>query len=897
MPKVNTALLAFNRGEIATHALGRIDVEQLRLAAQTQVNWLPLTLGPMVFRPGLGYLGATKSNAPAKMVPFVFATDDKALIELTASFMRVWVDDELLTVPSVSTTVTNGDFASSAGWTLTASAGAFSSIGGGVLALHAKALGSSAFCERAVSVILADRTVEHRLRIVVNRGPVTFQIGSSSGAEDIFSRTNLGTGTHSIAFTPNAANFYPRLSTLTRTTKSIESMQIEAAGTLELPAPWLLPDQASLRFAQSGDVIYVACDGFQPRQIERRDNNSWSITLYEQVGGPFSPRSDWSENIQMSVAANVGTATMNSNGNYFDATKHVGSLIAIDASGQNRAEDVAEENYFIQPIKVSGVNTADRFFSWTVSGTWVGTLTLQRSIVGPDEGFLEVADETANGTYTNDDSATHANVEAWYRVGFQATEYTSGSATVTVVYNGGGGRGEARVFAVNSTTEAQIDITDIFEDGRFNLNWRPGAWSDDLGWPSCVEFHDGRLFWAGRDNIWGSISDDFPNFDETNVTAAGPINRTFGNGPFATVNWLLSLQRLIAGRDSSCVSIRSSSFDAPLTPTDFTMRDCSSHGSANLAAVKVDSRGIYVDKSGQRVYELLYDAESGDYKVRDLTRLNPNIGDEGFVDIAVQRQSDTRVYFVRGDGDVAALSYDVDDEVGAWWRVEAGGAIANIESVCVLPGELEDNVYFVVNRFINGATKRYLEKMARTDECRGGTINKLADSFIEYSGVSATIISGLSHIEGETVCAWGNGKDLGTYTVAFGAITLSEAVTYAVIGLPYTGRFKSAKLAYGAAMGTPLTQKKKIDHIGLVLADTHYQGLEYGPDFDTMDNLPLVEEGVATPADTIWSEYDVPMAEFAGEWHTDSRLCLRATSPRPATVIALALGITTHDKA
>jgi hypothetical protein len=51
----------------------------------------------------------------------------------------------------------------------------------------------------------------------------------------------------------------------------------------------------------------------------------------------------------------------------------------------------------------------------------------------------------------------------------------------------------------------------------------------------------------------------------------------------------------------------------------------------------------------------------------------------------------------------------------------------------------------------------------------------------------------------------------------------------AVVGLPYTGEFQSAKLAYAAALGTALNQKKRIDHIGLVLTDTHYQGLEYAP--------------------------------------------------------------------
>jgi hypothetical protein len=221
-----------------------------------------------------------------------------------------------------------------------------------------------------------------------------------------------------------------------------------------------------------------------------------------------------------------------------------------------------------------------------------------------------------------------------------------------------------------------------------------------------------------------------------------------------------------------------------------------------------------------------------------------------------------------------------------------------VDSVTVLPGALEDAVYYCVKRTINGAVTRYIEKLARLDECEGGIINKNLDSHIVYSGAAATTITGLSHLIGQTVGVWGNGKDLGTFTVSgAGEITgLSEGVMNAVVGLPYVGQFQSAKLAYAAALGTALNQKKRIDHIGLVLADTHFQGLKYGPDFVTLDPLPLVEEHTATPADTVWSEFDTPMIEFPGEWHADSRLCLQAESPRPCTVVACAIGITTHDK-
>lgn len=893
MAKDIPLFFAFNHGEVSKSALSRIDQTALRLAAEEQINWQPSVLGPMSLRAGLGYLGSTFNDSVAEFLSFIFGVSDTALIELTNQLMRVWVNDALITAPSVSTTITNGDFSSGTGWTLSATPStALAQVAGGALLLHSEPLGGAAYAERAVTVAAPDQNVVHRLRIVVTRGPVTFQIGSTSGAEDYFARTSLGSGTHSIAFTPTSGTFYPRLSTNTRTTKNIDSIQVESAGTVTIPAPWLAADLPYVRYVQSGDIIYVACDGYQQRQIERRDNGSWSIVLFEQTGGPYAPQPSWATEIVLTPNQhNGGNGTIDTASNYFKSA-YVNSLINIDCSGQQRVELLGAENEFSQPIKVEGVNTEDRKITITINGSWVGTVTTQRSVVSDTEGFVDVSTNTVNATFNIDDSATHANVTVWYRQGFKAGEYTSGTANIQCSYSGGGGRGEARIITLNSSQEVAMEVTNLFESGAGSKTWAPSDWSNDLGWPSACGIHDGRLFYGGRDKIWGSVSDDYTNFDETNVTDAGPINRSFGFGPFANVNWILSLNRLIVGRDASVVSIRSSAFDSPLTPTDFTMRDCSSKGTARLPAVKIDDNGVYVDKSGRRVYELAFDGSKGDYGDKDLTRLNLDIGAQGFVDIAVQRQPDTRIHLVRGDGLAAVLIYDVPDQVIAWYRVQTDGVI---ENVVVLPGDQEDAVYYVVKRTINGATKRYLERFALDSNCVGGTLNYQADAYVVISQASSTTITGLSHLEAKTVCVWANGKDLGTYTVASGQIVVSEAVTSAIVGLVYTATFQSAKLAYAAQIGTALNQKKKIDHVGFVLLNTHYQGLEYGPDFTTMDNLPLVEEDAITSANTVWSEYDAEMIQFPGEWHTDTRLCLRATAPRPCTMMGATFTLTTNE--
>jgi hypothetical protein len=271
--------------------------------------------------------------------------------------------------------------------------------------------------------------------------------------------------------------------------------------------------------------------------------------------------------------------------------------------------------------------------------------------------------------------------------------------------------------------------------------------------------------------------------------------------------------------------------------------------------------------------------------------LVPDLNAAGISRIAVQHRPDVRVHCVREDGTVGVLIFDRAENVICWINVETDGVV---EEVIVMPEAGEERVYYVVRRTIDGATVRYLERWAREDECRGDAITKLADSFIVYDGAATANIGGLSHLEDETVVVWADGRDMGSHTVSAGQITLEEAVSQAVIGLGYTARWKSTKRAFAAALGTALTVKGRIDKVGLILADTHAQGLRFGADFDHLNSIPLadlpritVDDEEVPDTDHVFEAYDEELITFPGSsWTTDSRVCLEAAAPRPAGVLA-----------
>ena len=171
MPKQHASLLSFNRGLLSRLGLARIDLNRTSLSAEVMTNWMPRTLGSMMLRPGLEYIDGTNDDFQAKLLPFVFATDDTAQLEITDGLLRVRINDELVSRPSVSAAVTNGGFASDvSGWTDSDESGAASTwLTGGYLALLGTGTNAAI---RDQQVAITQTGTEHALRIVIARGPV-----------------------------------------------------------------------------------------------------------------------------------------------------------------------------------------------------------------------------------------------------------------------------------------------------------------------------------------------------------------------------------------------------------------------------------------------------------------------------------------------------------------------------------------------------------------------------------------------------------------------------------------------------------------------------------------------------------------------------------------------------
>ena len=222
--------------------------------------------------------------------------------------------------------------------------------------------------------------------------------------------------------------------------------------------------------------------------------------------------------------------------------------------------------------------------------------------------------------------------------------------------------------------------------------------------------------------------------------------------------------------------------------------------------------------------------------------------------------------------------------------------IAQVESVVVVPGadgsgqtqssEDRDEVWMIVKRTINGATRRYVEFFERFFETGHDQEDAYyVDSMITYDSSAATALTGFSHLEGETLGIWADGGIHPDKTVSSGQITLDTAKSTVHAGLRYKHKLKTLKISSGNPAGTTIGKKKRIYGVTFVLLNSHT--LKYGPAADNLKEIDfrVVTDAMDSPVPLFTGEQFV---EFPGNWTSDARIVIESDDPAPFTLLALA---------
>lgn len=162
-----------------------------------------------------------------------------------------------------------------------------------------------------------------------------------------------------------------------------------------------------------------------------------------------------------------------------------------------------------------------------------------------------------------------------------------------------------------------------------------------------------------------------------------------------------------------------------------------------------------------------------------------------------------------------------------------------------------------------------------------------------YVRKKVSTLSGLDHLEGQTVSVLADGAIQNDKTVASGAITLDYPAAVVTAGKSYDSDLKLLRLEAGAADGTSIGKIRRIHRLALLLERT--LGIKIGKSYALADrytfrnandqasaSVPLFSGIISSPVDF---GYDM-----------ENQVHIRCDQPLPATILAIMPQMHTQDR-
>ncbi len=729
--------------------------------------------------------------------------------------------------------------------------------------------------------------------------------------------------------------------------------QVESGGSaVEVTTVYTASDLDGLKFAQAADTMYIVSPNHPIYKITRTSHTAWTITEVTTQRGPF-------------LDQNITTTTLTPDSR--DGT------IRLPASADLwTADDVGR----LVKIEDGFVKITSRVSATVADGT-AQELEDGRSEILPSYAAATISfhegDPDATGLEHNDriEDTAAAFIDQGFKVG------------QTIIISGSTSNNTTDGHLVVDVTDSVItlapgaDLATEAADSGHTLQgklvatdeWSLGAFSKATGYPRAVAFYEQRLVFAGTSEqpqtLFFSQGGDFENFESGTAADDGMVY-TIGSNTVNVIRFLASTRNLIVGTSGGEFVVRASGADEAITPTNIQIKQQTSHGSADITPMQAGNAVLFVQRSKLKVLELQFNFDVDGYIAPDVALISEHITENGLDELAYQQEPDSILWGRRGDGQLACMTYKREEQVIGWSRQILGGVFgtgdAIVESIATIPGVLdEDQVWVVVKRTVNSATKRYIEYIKDFDfgtdvnnaifvdssltftgvtstlagaEAADQTTITLADAssfpssgaikigteVITYSGKStndltgcsrgvvgdpaahssgATVtqatlsLSGLNHLEGQTVSILGDGAVHPDKTVSSGAVTLERYVTKAHAGLSYNSTLRTLRVDAGSAMGTSQGKVKRINELTVRLYRS--VGLKVGRDASNLDIVPFRSSAASMDAPIALYTGDKEI-ELNGNYDTDGQLTIRQDQPLPMNILAVYATLSTFDQ-
>jgi hypothetical protein len=440
--------------------------------------------------------------------------------------------------------------------------------------------------------------------------------------------------------------------------------------------------------------------------------------------------------------------------------------------------------------------------------------------------------------------------------------------------------GVCTVTDVVSSTVAEVTVLAAFGGTGTTSNWQESSWSDYRGWPRSVAYFQNRLHFGGNEaqpaTIWSSQAGDIGQFGVDSdyvgaswsgtgsASASDAFQSTITTGEIGLIQWMSAGKSLSIGTESR---EHLATIVAGSNASSLSFETQSAAGSQHVQARPFGSTTLFVDRSGLNLREFVFNFDEDNYRAENLsenadhmpklraaheefctvTRDTKPIADDvdqpEIVELQVQQAGAQMVWARDNYGGLFSLSRNRNTGLLAWSRFETGHATTDLNawqkqacptevvSMCVVPNKFGtvDDLWLAVRRNIDGADALYIERISGQEYFWDSSFVYSSDDYqqmvfldsAKVSLVNDTTITGLDHLEGETVRAVGDGADLGDFVVSGGEIEIPAAKGVVVVGIPFMSVIQPLFPEVGSIFGNAQGSVQKIDEITLRLYKSH----------------------------------------------------------------------------
>lgn len=406
-------------------------------------------------------------------------------------------------------------------------------------------------------------------------------------------------------------------------------------------------------------------------------------------------------------------------------------------------------------------------------------------------------------------------------------------------------------------------------------------------WPAAVTYWGQRrgfggttllpqTFWLTKAGTESNLDSSIPVRDDDAVSLKIAAREA------ATIRHLVPLGGLVVLTSSGEFTIKA---EGPVTPT--TLRrppDQGYIGSSNVQPVVVNTDLVFAGARGGHIYGMGANfaiTDNQGYVAVDMSVRAPHLFDFKTIrDMAFVRAPTPIVWLVSSDGSLIGLTYVPTEEVRAFHtHFTVNG---EFESICAVAEGDEDIIYAIVKRTIDGATVRYVECLAPRFYT-GNSSAFFVDCGATYSGTAATTISGLDHLEGETVAILADGGVVQPQVVTSGDITLETAASVVQVGLPLTRELRTLPVAVENIVGFGQGVAKSICDMAVRVLESG--AWLYGAEVTRLFEVPgRTDEAWGSPPSLRNGYEDVTMPSA---WDDDGQAYIIASDPTPLTVASI----------